>query len=1003
MTASSPRARFSTLTFLFTSCFFLLLLLQLATPAQARTPNLSSRSKDKQDGIVRRVTTHALVLRRRLCGLGLGLGRRASAPSPPIEIVTEDGGSVSLAKLLELRKLQQEELGMWWNGSLPANSTWTVIPDDARLQPLLPEQLRSPSFAEFNSSDGAVFYWNISGYFNGNYRAVELVPEPKNETLPPSSSSLLRLLPRSRRTLEDNITEPIVPPSSHRGNFPWLDSAGGTLDLEISENHDVSRNLTAIQGSLLLKSKAQPRSFWSSLPWSSSSSSGGGDVVVLGGASVRFDLTGVHFLKNGGLLVNALPAESREVPDLRAVLGMLPAHFILPSNKNHSEEAPRPVLNETMYAINETLSQDIERLTDLVGDNDPTQDLSKPSDERVSHNCTDMHLYLRLGPATPAGASRVEEERVREYEHEMFFRSGASPMGLLGQRARPLRIEHAVFFSQRCNLVIHASGPENLEGGLVGLRYIAHRGKVMRAALCLALVAFLQLRLTMGMMRRARTASARIKIDWRTLLLQTIADMYTSILCAIPAVVWRNETNLLLIGVSFLVGCHFVGGEYQFLIFVVHDSQNDPLDNRPPPVAAPAPAPIAVPASASAPAAASVATTTPTPAGAGADAATTTEAVVDPLDQATAGRRQRSYRYIIILVFFFLLNFQPLIFFSILGPVLYSFWIPQIMRNVRRGSRRPFPRTYVVGMTFCRCLLPLYFWQCPNNIFFWEPTPLVWILIGYLWLQAIILLLQDELGPGFFLPARFQPEGPPSWDWHPPLSVLRKHLRQADDKGDLVTAAAAELEASAGEAPPNKHHGPQYEIEIGDCAICLSEIEPLRWDWRDEVDTQVPEAESEDDEGDGEGGDGDGDEYAYVSVGDGVLDGEAGQHGASSSSPRARGTTAPGTAGGGAASTSNTNSSRARQRRHLRTGSLINSWASSAVRVGRRVGRAISAAREHGGRGRSGAAAASAALGGGRTDIMVAPCHHIFHTECLDRWLQYKSECPSCRMKLPPA
>ncbi|CAD6925534.1 unnamed protein product [Tilletia caries] len=928
MTASSPRARFSTLTFLFTSCFFLLLLLQLATPAQARTPNLSSRSKDKQDGIVRRVTTHALVLRRRLCGLGLGLGRRASAPPPPIEIVTEDGGSVSLAKLLELRKLQQEELGMWWNGSLPANSTWTVIPDDARLQPLLPEQLRSPSFAEFNSSDGAVFYWNISGYFNGNYRAVELVPEPKNETLPPSSSSLLRLLPRSRRTLEDNITEPIVPPSSHRGNFPWLDSAGGTLDLEISENHDVSRNLTAIQGSLLLKSKAQPRSFWSSLPWSSSSSSGGGDVVVLGGASVRFDLTGVHFLKNGGLLVNALPAESREVPDLRAVLGMLPAHFILPSNKNHSEEAPRPVLNETMYAINETLSQDIERLTDLVGDNDPTQDLSKPSDERVSHNCTDMHLYLRLGPATPAGASRVEEERVREYEHEMFFRSGASPMGLLGQRARPLRIEHAVFFSQRCNLVIHASGPENLEGGLVGLRYIAHRGKVMRAALCLALVAFLQLRLTMGMMRRARTASARIKIDWRTLLLQTIADMYTSILCAIPAVVWRNETNLLLIGVSFLVGCHFVGGEYQFLIFVVHDSQNDPLDNRPPPVAAPAPAPIAVPASASAPAAASVATTTPTPAGAGAgaDAATTTEAVVDPLDQATAGRRQRSYHA-----------------------------------------------------------------ECPTGLSAAVPE------------DAIILLLQDELGPGFFLPARFQPEGPPSWDWHPPLSVLRKHLRQADDKGDLVTAAAAELEASAGEAPPNKHHGPQYEIEIGDCAICLSEIEPLRWDWRDEVDTQVPEAESEDDEGDGEGGDGDGDEYAYVSVGDGVLDGEAGQHGASSSSPRARGTTAPGTAGGGAASTSNTNSSRARQRRHLRTGSLINSWASSAVRVGRRVGRAISAAREHGGRGRSGAAAASAALGGGRTDIMVAPCHHIFHTECLDRWLQYKSECPSCRMKLPPA
>ncbi|KAE8249287.1 hypothetical protein A4X13_0g5267 [Tilletia indica] len=970
-------------------CGCLLLLLQLTPRTHARAvEDLSNpRSSRSQHRLVRR--GHAFLRR--------ALSRRA-----PIDIVTEDGGSLSLAKLLELRREQQLELEQWWNGTLPANSTWAVKLDDTRLQAVLPEQLRSPSFAELNSSDGSAFYWNISGYYKGQYSAVDLVPLPGNETLLPN---------QPLKTPDSNASEPNI--ERVRGNFPWLDPAGGTIDLEISEDHKISRNLTMIQGNVYLKSKAQSRSLWSS--------------DVLTGASVRFDLTGVHYLQNGGLLLSALPAESTEVPDSRMVLNMLPPSILPSTPQQAPSEIPQPVLNETFHSINETLHQDIERLTDLVGDKDPTEPLSPAADERITHNCTDMHLYLRLAPATPPHASPAQIDQLREYEHEIFFSTGASPMGLFSQHARPLQLSHALFYSEKCNLVIHAGGKRNMagevEGGLGGLRYVAHRGKIMRAALCLALITLLQLKLTMNMMRRARTASARVKIDWRTLLLQTVADMYTSILCAIPAVVWRNETDLLLAAVSYVVGCHFVGGEYQFLIFVVHDSQNDPLNNRPPPqptaataaaaAATPAPAPAAA-----APAGAAATTETPTPTTpAGADAAPAPEGAVEPEDPVAAARRQRSYRYIGVLVFFFLLNFQPLVFFSLLGPVLYSFWIPQIMRNVRRGSRRPFPRKYIIGMTACRCLMPLYFWQCPNNIFFWEPTPLIWILIGYLWAQAIILLLQDELGPAFFLPARFQPEGLPSWDWHPPLSVLRKHIRQGGGggKGDSPPSnnPAAELErgarldaaAAAGDTSGAHKHGAQYEIEIGDCAICLSEIESLRWDWRDEeADAQGPEGESEEDEEDGGGADGDRDEYAYVSV-----DGADGDPGVDAASSRARGGSSAGAGGAasnlerGSSSNASGGSGNSRRRRHLRTGSLITSWASSAVRVGRRVGRAISAAREHGGRGRSSAAAASAALGGGRTDIMVAPCHHIFHTECLERWLQYKSECPSCRMPLPPA
>ena len=33
---------------------------------------------------------------------------------------------------------------------------------------------------------------------------------------------------------------------------------------------------------------------------------------------------------------------------------------------------------------------------------------------------------------------------------------------------------------------------------------------------------------------------------------------------------------------------------------------------------------------------------------------------------------------------------------------------------------------------------------------------------------------------------------------------------------------------------------------------------------------------------------------------------------------------------------------------------------------------------------------------------MVTPCNHFFHQECLERWMDVKMECPTCRGALPP-
>ncbi|KAI6126043.1 hypothetical protein EDD16DRAFT_1554771 [Pisolithus croceorrhizus] len=39
---------------------------------------------------------------------------------------------------------------------------------------------------------------------------------------------------------------------------------------------------------------------------------------------------------------------------------------------------------------------------------------------------------------------------------------------------------------------------------------------------------------------------------------------------------------------------------------------------------------------------------------------------------------------------------------------------------------------------------------------------------------------------------------------------------------------------------------------------------------------------------------------------------------------------------------------------------------------------------------------------GVKKNYSVAPCHHIFHTECLEKWLAVKNICPQCRRPLPP-
>jgi len=142
--------------------------------------------------------------------------------------------------------------------------------------------------------------------------------------------------------------------------------------------------------------------------------------------------------------------------------------------------------------------------------------------------------------------------------------------------------------------------------------------------------------------------------------------------------------------------------------------------------------------------------------------------------------------------------------FNLFLLIMYSYWVPQIICNVRRNTSEPFHPAYLVCMALTRLALPLYFFGCPKNFLkLINPnmdTAYASCALLFLWtaLQMAVLFLQDKYGAQFFIPQRFLP---PKYNYHRPLpEVLRGES-----------------------APLNSAEGAEMDVESGnlmECAIC---------------------------------------------------------------------------------------------------------------------------------------------------------------------------------------
>ncbi|PRT55182.1 Transmembrane E3 ubiquitin-protein ligase 1 [Wickerhamiella sorbophila] len=142
--------------------------------------------------------------------------------------------------------------------------------------------------------------------------------------------------------------------------------------------------------------------------------------------------------------------------------------------------------------------------------------------------------------------------------------------------------------------------------------------------------------------------------------------------------------------------------------------------------------------------------------------------------------------------------------------VIYSNWIPQIILNVRKGSQTVLLPAFVVCTALLRLVPVEYFLLYSKNLGHHHYAPnLGWFLMGWQWIQVLLLISQHFFGPRFFLPAHMVQ---PVYDYHPILTTDIEHGLNTEE-------------------PPVTEEGPVLEPEENgvvkhvSCAICMNHVD----------------------------------------------------------------------------------------------------------------------------------------------------------------------------------
>ncbi|KAJ1024026.1 hypothetical protein NDA13_004856 [Ustilago tritici] len=625
----------------------------------------------------------------------------------------------------------RREVYGWYEHNATQQANFTVTPDPADVYKLLPADYSGRSLV---APDGS-YYKDVEGYYKGEWSGWDFSTQANRSLATDSKLSHALAGKAPKGSDEPKYVEGVDPEKLRldRGSFNWLTTELSHVDVHLREEHLLPGNVSFITGSLSFN---QPKGSRSEED------------------SVDFSLEGLHFLPTGSLFLHALADETPHSTDVRTSLSLIP-------------EGNNETTNATISAINKAFQLRIDMLQRIIDSGSYDGDDSPSVSPALKHNCS-LHVY---GQFSSAGPFAEVQPQIDALESEAKHSTGISTI------PRPQLCLSLTAFSPECQVVLAT----HREALLTGLLQIRIWKKAVNYAIIYFLVLLLQTYLLVQQMEATATPSGLLKVSDKTFLAQSVLDAYGCLIHLSVAVALKNETEKPLLACAFVSGVCFLGFGYRYTI-TVYRAQAD---------AGPSPPTAAEPAAGEGENTifnATLNAITPT--------TNNNTATSNAETTAEADRARRRGRVIFATgLFLFMVGFFPIFTITLLLPVLYSFWIPQIYRNVMRGTRKAILKRCVVGITLTRLLVPMYFLLCPDNVLMSETSRWGWVLAGWLGLQAFVLAGQDLSGPHWFLRQSWVPQGAEVgvWEYHPPLSG-------AEEDGE---------------------EGRVY----GDCPICLNPIE----------------------------------------------------------------------------------------------------------------------------------------------------------------------------------
>ncbi|KAI9794098.1 MAG: hypothetical protein M1833_000463 [Piccolia ochrophora] len=609
--------------------------------------------------------------------------------------------------------------------------------------------------------------------------------------------------------------------------------------------HEYDRNITGHEGKIQIKLSEKAgeqieektgavRDISATMSIKDETSSGDGWDITL---------HGVHFPNFGGVI---LTTTSQKYDGLFA----LPAFAL----SNHTHSLAQSLLNTTLSA--NILAQERHSMSATVR---PWSSAATASSDVMfpTPHC-EFIVYLQQHPVdllpNAITLSTTTNDLLRQVEEELRFPDGAPVPDA------PPMIMSMKLYSPDCGFILESKGPPRFapQDGvhLQGPKVEAYISRARHYSMIFTIICAAQVLLTVRQMQEASTPSTVSRISFWTVAMLAFGDglIYIAFLSGSMFV---DTAFLTLITTGFIafVNVNFLGMRLMMDIWTVQAperrereqqessaSTNDPGDGgRPAPTAAATPAEtdtLPTPVSAR-PADNSVATPVILPPDQDLAAAETDDAEnTQTATQQTGATTRRdlgtfySRFYLLLLGVMFLSIYATSwpttirsAYTNILAFVYFSFWTPQIYRNVMRNCRQALRWEYVIGHSIFRLVPVIYLYTVADNVLFVETDPNAALaLVAWVWVQILCLASGAVLGPRFLLPSSAS-WIPPAYDYHP---VLREDDLEAGSNMPLGLSPAPSVAHNRTSSSTSRNTGAE-SVDKGrwvfDCAICMQSID----------------------------------------------------------------------------------------------------------------------------------------------------------------------------------